>query len=201
MVKLEYFYKGLDNHNKLNKTALGAVNYYCPFKIVDDGFTPFLLFALTLDKGEQLTFRKMNTNKTSLGGVQLVNVVDIDISVLNDITWVLAYEMVNTCKVNTICIDPICTEYFLRNSDLLTLHRQIDGLTIEAPMPAFLNTFDDDDDDSKILWRLNNSNFKFNREPLSHDLHKRYALFSPNCALDKHHYYVDTVEQFYPIIS
>ena len=85
MVKLEYFYKGLDNHNKLNKTALGAVNYYCPFKIVDDGFTPFLLFALTLDKGEQLTFRKMNTNKTSLGGVQLVNVVDIDISVLNDI--------------------------------------------------------------------------------------------------------------------
>jgi len=190
------YYYSIENKKKLLATPFKRVVYY---KIVEDSFTPFLLFGLTQKNNELTFFTKSDDHHgVIIDEVKMIKVTnDFNFNFNQDtIQWVLAYEMVNTCSCDDYAIDPECTDFFLKHKSLLQLVA-VGGHMIVSPMPGYYYFLDDDHNDT-VLWRNYKSNkfiFHTTLSPIKKKYNK-YALFNVDKVRENGQILLDNVEQF-----
>lgn len=173
------------------------------YKIVEDSFTPFLLFGLNLSqKNNELTFFTNDDHQgTTVDEVKMIKVTNDIIFKQDTVKWVLAYEMVNTCCSDDCPIDPECTDFFLKHKSLLQLVA-VGGHIIVSPMPGYYFLDDDDHnnhDVTNVVWRSSKTNkfiFHTNWSPIKKK-YSKYALFNiDNKVSANGQILLDNVEQF-----
>jgi hypothetical protein len=193
------YYYLIENKKKLLATPFKRVVYY---KIVEDSFTPFLLFGLT-QKNHELTFftKSDDEHGAIVDEVKMIKLTnDFNFNFNQDtIHWVLSYEMVNTCSCDDYAIDPECTDFFLKHKSLLQLVA-VGGHMIVSPMPGyyFLDGDDDHDVTNVVLCRNYKSNkfiFHTTLSPIKKKYNK-YALFNVDKVRENGQILLDNVEQF-----
>jgi len=199
------YYYSIENKKKLLSTAVDEpfkrVVYY---KIVEDSFTPFLLFGLNLSQKNsefELTFFINDDEHGAIvDQVKMIKVTnDFNFNFNQDtIHWVLAYEMVNTCCSDDCPIDPACTDFFLKHKSLLQLVA-VGGYMIVSPMPGYYYFIDDDDHvhNNIVRWRNYKTNkFIFHTNWSTNKKCSKYALFNVDKVSENGQILLDNVEQF-----
>jgi hypothetical protein len=196
------YYYSIENKKKLLATAVDEpfkrVVYY---KIVEDSFTPFLLFGLTQKNYEFTFFINDDHHGSIIDEVKMIKVTnDFNFNDEHTVKWVLAYEMVNTCCSDDYAIDPECTAFFLKHKSLLQLVA-VGGHMIVSPMPGYYYFLDDDDDhvhNNIVRWRNYRTNkfiFHTTLSPIKKKYNK-YALFNVDKVRENGQILLDNVEQF-----